>query len=316
MPNFTEFPREDSRSSRDEPMFTLQARGLVSLNHAAFQALGEPVAVALLYDADEGIVAMRKVPKTHQNAYAVRKQRQSQSYLVGAQGFTTHYRIPTQTARRFPGHDYGDGRWGFSLREGVAVQNRRGGQRGPAVTDRWRHTTNGFEVPGLMNITHVGMSHPRYIMRPIGDKPPSVRIGMLVACDPLRPSPSTSDLRSRFLGFLTSALIMELVSALSHVGGDVSWTPLGGRGRFNLEAVLAGENEDEAPVASALLLLPEAGMDSYGRDSRYAELVLDVEPRNPEGDPAPPVNLAAWHKRFTSALTLPTLLGHFLATDL
>jgi hypothetical protein len=41
-----------------------------------------------------------------------------------------------------------------------------------------------------------------------------------------------------------------------------------------------------------------------------------LEPRDPDGAPAPPVNLAAWHERFTSALTLPTLLAHFLANDL
>jgi hypothetical protein len=316
MPNFTEFPREAPRANRDAPMFTLQTRGLVSLNHAAFQALGEPMAVALLYDADEGIVGMRKVPKTHQNAYAVRKQARSQSYLVGAQAFTAYYKISTQRARRFPGRDYGGGVWGFSLREGVAVQNRRGGQPGPAVTDRWRHTTDGFEVPALMNITHVAMSHPGYMTRPAGDKPPSVRIGMLVACDPLGPSLSTSDLRGRFLGFLTSAPVMELIWALTASGGDVSWAPWGGRGRFNLEAVLAADNEDEAPVASALLLLPEKGMARYGRDSRSAEFVLDVEPRNAQGEPAAPVNLAAWHQRFTNALTLPTLLAHFLAHDL
>ena len=81
MPNFTEFSRQDSRSS-DEPMFTMQRRGLISLNHPAFKALGEPAAVALLYDAEEGIVALRKVTRSYANGYNVRKQANSQSYLV------------------------------------------------------------------------------------------------------------------------------------------------------------------------------------------------------------------------------------------
>ena len=48
MPNFVEFDRDNSHVVPDEPMFTLQRRGLISMNQAAFKALGEPVAVALL----------------------------------------------------------------------------------------------------------------------------------------------------------------------------------------------------------------------------------------------------------------------------
>jgi hypothetical protein len=91
---------------------------LISLNHPAFKALGEPAAVALLYDAAEGIVALRKVTRSYANGYNVRKQANSQSYLVGAQGFTTFNKIATDVPRRFTGHDYGDQTWGFVLSEG------------------------------------------------------------------------------------------------------------------------------------------------------------------------------------------------------
>ena len=117
-------------------MFTLQRRGLVSLNHAAFKALGEPVAVVLLYDPDEGVVAMRKVVRTHANAYHVRKQQNSQSYLVGAQGFASHHKIPTDVARRFAGHDYGDQIWGFALDEGSEVHGRRRASDSDEDTER------------------------------------------------------------------------------------------------------------------------------------------------------------------------------------
>src|SRR5438128_1774301 len=62
MPNFQVFSREVARS-REEPMFTLQARGLLSLNSAVFRALGEPEAVELLYDANLRIIGLRKVAK-------------------------------------------------------------------------------------------------------------------------------------------------------------------------------------------------------------------------------------------------------------
>ena len=113
MPDFVEFSREGNRDRRDEPMFTLQASGLLSFNHAAFIALGEPAAVALLYDADERVVGVRQVEKDHQNAYPVRKQGKSMTYLVSAQGFVAHHEIPRVKARRFLARDFG-GVWGFA----------------------------------------------------------------------------------------------------------------------------------------------------------------------------------------------------------
>ena len=124
MPNFVEFSRENSRRD-DDPMFTLQTRGLISMNQAAFKALGSPVAVALLYDAAEGIVALKKVAKNYANGYLVRKQGQSNSYLVAGQGFTSFNKIPCDVSRRFVGHEYGDYTWGFDLDEGTEVKGTR-----------------------------------------------------------------------------------------------------------------------------------------------------------------------------------------------
>lgn len=124
MPNFQEFDRLDSHSVPDEPMFTLQTRGLVSMNLAAFKALGEPAAVVLLWDAEEQIIAMRKVARTYHNGYPVRKQGQSRSYLVAATGFTSYHKIKTDVSRRFVGRNYGDQTWGFAIAEGVALKHR------------------------------------------------------------------------------------------------------------------------------------------------------------------------------------------------
>src|SRR5262249_41045484 len=101
-----------------------------------------------------------------------------------------------------------------------------------------------------------------------------------------------------------------------HVGKGVSWRPYGGHGRINLEAALTSADEAEAPVASALLLLPEVGMSQFGRDPRYAELVLDVEPQGLEAEPVPARTLAAWHDLFVRALALPTVLAEFLTEGL
>lgn len=120
-PTFVEFSRQGARTS-DEPMFTVQRRGNMSLNQAAFKALAEPAAVALLYDADHGIVGFRKVARNYPNGYQVRKQANSNSYIVGAKAFTTHNKIPCDVPHRFNAHDYGDGVWGFALSEGTEVK--------------------------------------------------------------------------------------------------------------------------------------------------------------------------------------------------
>jgi hypothetical protein len=122
LPNFVEHNRQDSRRD-DDPMFTLQTRGLISMNQAAFKALGEPGNAVILYDADEGIVALRKVPAGHPNGYNVRKQGQSNSYLMAAQGFTSFNKIETDVSRRFTGHEYGRQTWGFVLSEGTPIKN-------------------------------------------------------------------------------------------------------------------------------------------------------------------------------------------------
>ena len=152
--------------------------------------------------------------------------------------------------------------------------------------------------------------------RPDHDKPPSIQIGMLVACDPLGATQATSELRSRYLSLPASPPVMVLVSAVSNIRQGASWRPYGGHGRINLEAALTGAEEAEAPTSSALLLLPEVGMSQFGRDSRYAELVLDIEPRGADGGPASAMILGAWHQLFVQALSLPGQLAEFLSGDL
>jgi hypothetical protein len=164
------------------------------------------------------------------------------------------------------------------------------------------------------------MSHPGY-MRSTDDKPPSVRIGMLIGCDPLGPVPELTELRSQFRALLASQPIMDLVSRLSVVDSDESWRSLPGSGRWMLEAALMteaqAEDQKHAPVASATMLLAEAGMPArFGTEPRSAELILHIEPRTNEGKPPLPVGLAEWQDRFAQALGLLTAFAEFLPNHL
>lgn len=188
----------------------------------------------------------------------------------------------------------------------------------PAVTDRWRHTSDGAKVPSLMRLTHTTVSHPGYGGRQSQDEPPSIKIGMLVACRPIDPSTSGTQLRAKFAAFLNSVPVRELIGSLTDVASDASWKNLAGHGPRTLEAALTtGDNPMEGvPVASALFLPPTAGEALYGRDGRSATLILYMEPRMADGQVPPASDLPTWHRRFRLALALTGAFGEFLASDL
>jgi len=188
----------------------------------------------------------------------------------------------------------------------------------PALTGRWRHTSDGAEVPSLMRLTHTSLFHPGYGGRQPEDEPPSIKIGLLVACGPVDPSSGGSELRAKFLSFLNSPAVRRLIGSLTLVAPGASWKNLAGHGPRTLEAALTlGDNPlDGVPVASALFLPPTAGESLYGRDGRSATLILYVEPRTAEGQVPPASDLAAWHRRFSLALAVPGAFADFLAEDL
>ena len=54
----------------------------------------------------------------------------------------------------------------------------------------------------------------------------------------------------------------------------------------------------------------------FGRDPRYADLVVHIEPGEGKADGISPASLAVWHQRFTQAIRMTAALARFLATDL
>jgi hypothetical protein len=187
---------------------------------------------------------------------------------------------------------------------------------GPAVTDRWTSTSQ-FVSGDLLQLQNNSMSHPAYMQRSPQDPPPaSLRAGIVIACAQLpRDSPPTSSVRSSFLAFLAWPEIMDLIAELTDTTG-MTWKAWDERPWFNFGAVLSGEEENKAPAAWARLLLPETWASHFGRDPRYANLVLFIEPRTgPEGGVAP-AGLTEWHRRFARAARIPAALAGFLSSDL
>ena len=86
------------------PYVTIQRKGIFSLNAAAFEALGKPKAVELMYDAEEQMVGLRKVDTEVEHAYPVRGLggKAESTFLISGMAFSKHYGLTVDTATRYP----------------------------------------------------------------------------------------------------------------------------------------------------------------------------------------------------------------------
>jgi hypothetical protein len=84
-----------------QPYVTIQKKGVISLNRAAFEALESPDTVELLYDPDARLVALRKVDSSVEHAYQVRAPVPNHAtWLVSGSAFTAYYEIDTSNSVR------------------------------------------------------------------------------------------------------------------------------------------------------------------------------------------------------------------------
>lgn len=107
MPNFEVFDRK-SKPVATQPLVTLQASGTFSMSRAAYEALGSPEAVDLLYDREERIVGFRPAEKEDAHSYPIKPQQNSLNYQTAGRAFCTYYNIETGSARRFAAKMFGD----------------------------------------------------------------------------------------------------------------------------------------------------------------------------------------------------------------
>ncbi|WP_035930680.1 hypothetical protein [Kocuria rosea] len=85
------------------PSVTIQKRGVISLNKAAHDLVGNAETVELLYDRDRQVMALRAADDSSPHAYAVRNgsKRGPGQAIVSATAFTQHYGIDTTATRRW-----------------------------------------------------------------------------------------------------------------------------------------------------------------------------------------------------------------------
>ena len=122
---FEEFDRS-AAPAPTTPFVTIQRKGLLSLNRGAYEAIGRPEAVTLLYHREQRVVGLRPAEPGNPRAYPVRRQGGkeggAQSHLVAGTAFTRHHDIDTSVARRY----------GVELRGGVLLIDLK--QDAPEVT--------------------------------------------------------------------------------------------------------------------------------------------------------------------------------------
>lgn len=86
-----------------EPAITIQKRGTFSLNAPAFEALGSPEYLELLYDRDERLIGLRKADAHVPHAYVVRPLGNGTTQMVSGTAFLAFYGIEFDAARRWIG---------------------------------------------------------------------------------------------------------------------------------------------------------------------------------------------------------------------
>lgn len=99
--SFEIFDKRSAGASK-HPYVTVQRKGPFSFNQAAFELMGSPEAVELLYDKDTERIGFRPASPERPRAFPVRAQgANSVTHVVAGQSFAKHYELDTSVARRY-----------------------------------------------------------------------------------------------------------------------------------------------------------------------------------------------------------------------
>jgi hypothetical protein len=128
LPNF-EVYTGGSASRRKGAVVTIYGTGHLSLSPEAFEALGSPEAVELLFDRGERVIGLRRADPDLPHSYRVRRPANSPSYAVYGKTFLRHYGVELGPARRYPAAMVGDV-LAVDLKAGAPVPARRTSTKG------------------------------------------------------------------------------------------------------------------------------------------------------------------------------------------
>jgi hypothetical protein len=109
MPDFEVFKKRTPPPQADAYV-TVQKKGTLGFNRAAYEKLGRPKAIELLYDPAEKIIGLRGADEASEHAYPIRSAalKRDSSFLVSGTAFCNYYGIDITSARRWHAYEDGD----------------------------------------------------------------------------------------------------------------------------------------------------------------------------------------------------------------
>src|SRR5947209_6574280 len=91
--------------ARREPRVTLGKKGTFYLNGDAFEVLGAPGAVELLYDGNRRIIGLKPTDPRKRNAFVVKQHGTGSYKRISAAAFCQHFRLRIDATYLFDGAD-------------------------------------------------------------------------------------------------------------------------------------------------------------------------------------------------------------------
>jgi hypothetical protein len=105
--NLELFDHTGASKADKRPYISLQVRGSFQINRAAYELMGKPQAIHLLYDRERSIVGFRPAKEGERASYTVRTPNPS-TFSVSGQAFVNHYELELTQTRRYVAERYGD----------------------------------------------------------------------------------------------------------------------------------------------------------------------------------------------------------------
>jgi hypothetical protein len=91
---------------------TLNSRGVILLNKAAYECMGSPGAVELMFDEEEGVIGLKPKDLRHQNAFPLKgkwvDKKKYQYRIIHASPFCKHFDIQPKSTILFTQPDMDD----------------------------------------------------------------------------------------------------------------------------------------------------------------------------------------------------------------
>jgi len=97
-PTFEKF-RRYKVTEGDTPIVSLHLRGIFALNKNAFDVLGQPEAIEMLYAPEEQVIGFKASSRGSPDSYAVRNNTKT-AFQVEGRSFLKYYEIPEEARGR------------------------------------------------------------------------------------------------------------------------------------------------------------------------------------------------------------------------